>query len=1020
MDPPSLPVPTNTANVLPSVFPSSLLTLIQNYTKISPTKTVFTYLSEDGESILASVTYEELDRITTSLAIQLLQIPIESTDTSTSSSTTTSTTSTIRKKTLQKGDRVLLVYLPSLDFIITFIACLRAGIVAVPVYPPDPRNLKVNIALFTSIATSSGAKLALTHQAYTSVVSLAKLKDSALRVFTYFSSSNRNTNTSTPEWPTLPWFTTTLSGTILELPSSSTSISLNNAIILDQTSMNDLAFLQYTSGSTSEPKGVMISHGNLAHNLYTIVQSLKASTSTIVVSWLPQYHDMGLIGSYLGVLACGGSGYYISPLSFIKRPIVWLQLISKYKGTHIQAPNFAYILVARKFKEYIHTLEQSPGQSRPKWLETFSLQSLQHCFNAAEPITGVALYDFIQTFVHYQFSIPSLAPGYGLAEHTVYVCDHGTYCIIAERASLESNISNTNNVISTKTTVKIIERLELTDLSIIPRHRLVPNKTTVILISCGPVSPYNRTTNKNKDVNVLIVNPETQEVLLEDNCIGEIWINSPSKAQGYYNRQEFTQEAFYAKLQIPKAKEMEIARNNNNAIESKEESKEDNVKNESKENEPVDQSNSLDNTTLKSKLSTKPPISSFTETYPFPSGLYNLSYLRTGDLGFIDNGELFITGRVKDLIILRGRNFYPQDIEQVVETSVSQIRPGCTAVFTLPGGNEEVILATELRPELNGETPENIVTSIRGVVMRDFGIRLTAIVLLKPHGIRKTTSGKVARAWNAKAYQSMELNDPNSPWSPSSGLVWLVAKDTVSVGDDDTDTYGLTETKGSISATTTVPVNTNNDQTISISNVPLFGTVEGPKLLAYLRKDIAQLLGIPLQAPETPVPTNATSPVQVPPLTAANLPINISLLNLGLDSLTLMQLQGKLQAEYNLKLKDEQMFNDETTIQWIVQHARELRGQEGTIHENGNTGSEIPSTIPGGSTNGNTLPNAVDNPITTNNSSSFEMETVPPGVEIADPAELMRMYQRNTSNGRKKGPSFMELNCPCFLWCCGK
>ncbi|MSW65127.1 MAG: AMP-binding protein [Actinobacteria bacterium] len=177
---------------------------------------------------------------------------------------------------------------------------------------------------------------------------------------------------SSQTWPDVRWIETNAA---LPKLSSKSKIDVNEK--------DELAFLQYTSGSTSEPKGVMLTHGNLSHNITTIVKSLKADTKTVVVSWLPQYHDMGLIGSYLSLIYCGGSGVYMSPISFIRNPPMWIESVSSYKGTHLQAPNFAYILSARKFK----ALAEKKGN-----IEGFSLSSIKHMFNAAEPVTAGNIY----------------------------------------------------------------------------------------------------------------------------------------------------------------------------------------------------------------------------------------------------------------------------------------------------------------------------------------------------------------------------------------------------------------------------------------------------------------------------------------------------------------------------------------------------------------------------------------------------------------------------------------------------
>ena len=231
----------------------------------------------------------------------------------------------------------MLVFFPGLAFTASLLACFKARIIAVPVFPPDPRKLQKDLDHFVSIQTSSGAKFVLTHSMY----NYAKKVSDLQRIF------NAKKNT----WPTLQWI---IVDSILSNNKTKklTSSALSAAADLKSFDMSEIAFLQYTSGSTSEPKGVMISHSNLAHNLSIITKQLAVDTSTINVSWLPQYHDMGLIGSYLGTLCCGGTGYFLSPISFLKDPNIWLKTISRYRGSHTQAPNFAYSLAVRKFLEY--------------------------------------------------------------------------------------------------------------------------------------------------------------------------------------------------------------------------------------------------------------------------------------------------------------------------------------------------------------------------------------------------------------------------------------------------------------------------------------------------------------------------------------------------------------------------------------------------------------------------------------------------------------------------------------------
>lgn len=212
---------------------------------------------------------------------------------------------------LKAGDRVLLVFFPGLDFTATLIACFKAQLIAVPVFPPDPRRLKKDLHHFVSIQNSCDAKVALTNTQYNF---LKKVED----IKSIFSSSIK--------WPSLKWL---LIDDYLKKGKKKPK-----SLTRDYPARNTIAFLQYTSGSTSEPKGVMISHGNLAHNLTIITKDGAATQSSTVVSWLPQYHDMGLIGTYLGILYCGGTGYFLSPISFLKDPLIWIRTLSKYRGTH--------------------------------------------------------------------------------------------------------------------------------------------------------------------------------------------------------------------------------------------------------------------------------------------------------------------------------------------------------------------------------------------------------------------------------------------------------------------------------------------------------------------------------------------------------------------------------------------------------------------------------------------------------------------------------------------------------------
>lgn len=237
--------------------------------------------------------------------------------------------------------------------------------IAVPTYPPDPKRLNKDLKMFASIAHSCSASAALTSSQYDYAAKLGSLKS----VFCNISSSDGSGDNSC-SWPqNLNWIVTDRFFTSVKSP-------VVRSVSVAPHSECDIAFLQYTSGSTSDPKGVMITQQNLSDNLRLIITGLNASDDTVVVSWLPQYHDMGLIGSYLGAIYCGGCGYYLSPLAFIRNPSLWVQAMSKYKATHVQAPNFAYALTARKY------LAQARNRVLKKDSTVIDLSSVRHMINA--------------------------------------------------------------------------------------------------------------------------------------------------------------------------------------------------------------------------------------------------------------------------------------------------------------------------------------------------------------------------------------------------------------------------------------------------------------------------------------------------------------------------------------------------------------------------------------------------------------------------------------------------------------
>lgn len=514
---------------------------------------------------------------------------------------------------------------------LTFLGCVKAGIIAVPVFPPNPLR-RDTLNMFCQIVNSCGATTALTNMEYNHAKTIGSIKSKL--------TSWKTNNSNTAGWPeNLTW---------LVVDDAKHAGGLSSVQIPKQPTDggSQIAFLQYTSGSTSAPKGVMITHDNLAHNLTTITSELKAVEDTVVVSWLPQYHDMGLIGSYLGALYCGGSGYYLSPISFLQRPMIWIEAVSKYQATHLQAPNFAFKLTARKFEASSYSKE------------TLKLGSVRHIINAAEPVDKASLTTFYDTFGQYGLQ-KVIYPTYGLAEHTVFVCSGGRRIISVDKEALEKDGE-----------VKVVDNSNGSD------------QASSRLVGCG--SPPD-------SIKLRIVNAESQQGLKADR-VGEIWVSSPSKAAGYYRKPEDSVSDFNAQI----------------------------------EGESCD-----------------------------------AGYLRTGDLGFLHQGELFICGRLKDLIIVGGRNYYPQDIEGTAEGTSNLVRLGCSAAFTIDStkeGNEEVALIMELK---EGKTPINecveLVKQIRSSVTQEHSLSLVEIVLLEPRTVPKTSSGKIARSWCRKAYVGKTL-----------------------------------------------------------------------------------------------------------------------------------------------------------------------------------------------------------------------------------------------------------------------
>ncbi|MCA9927204.1 MAG: AMP-binding protein, partial [Anaerolineales bacterium] len=380
------------------------------------------------------------------------------------------------------------------------------------------------------------------------------------------------------------------------------------------------AFLQYTSGSTGNPKGVILSHGNLLENSADIYRCFGHHADSQGVIWLPPYHDMGLIGGILQPLYGAFPVTLLSPLDFLKRPLRWLEAISKYRATTSGGPNFAYDLCVRKV---------TPAQ-----LNTLDLSSWDLAFNGAEPIRPESLRRFTETFSRCGFRYEAFYPCYGLAEAT----------LIASGGE--------------KAAAPITRPFPST-----PTQNSEPAQ---MLTGCGHSLPRQ---------SIVIANPQTRQQCVPGD-IGEIWISGPSVAQGYWGKAEETAVTFAATLA------------DNNAG-------------------------------------------------PF---------LRTGDLGFLQDGELFVTGRIKDLVIIRGRNHYPQDIETTTEQAHPALRPGCSAAFAVTAADaEQLVVVVEVDQRHPNLDPEAVAQTVRERIAAAHDVQPHAVVLIKARTIPKTSSGKIQR-----------------------------------------------------------------------------------------------------------------------------------------------------------------------------------------------------------------------------------------------------------------------------------
>jgi acyl-CoA synthetase (AMP-forming)/AMP-acid ligase II len=529
------------------------------------------------------------------------------------------------------GQRALLLYPPGLDFVASFFGCLYGGVVAVPAYPPRSARM---LPRLLEIARDARPAVALT---------TTELKAA-------------------------------IGGLATQVPElSALRLLATNEVPLDQADAwrdpgatgASLAFLQYTSGSTAAPKGVMISHGNLLHNEEMIRQAFGQSAESVIVGWLPLYHDMGLIGNVMQPLYLGARCILMSPIAFLQNPKRWLATISRYRATTSGGPNFAYDLCVRK----ISAADRAD----------LDLASWDLAFNGAEPVRAESMARFTEAFAGCGFSSRAFFPCYGLAEATLFVAGGaGTAAMPRLPATLEAPSGDAAEAAEMRGEPRIaaFDRVQLEAGEARPLPPSDPAART--LVSCGRAWLGQE---------LAVVDPASLSRCAAGK-IGEVWVRGASVAQGYWRRPEDTAETFGGRLADDAAAAAEG------------------------------------------------------EAAPF---------LRTGDFGFLDRGELFVTGRLKDLIIIRGRNLYPQDIELTVERSHPALRAGCGAAFSIELGEEERLVVVQEHDRIPGdstldpESVETIAEAVRRAVAEQHEAQVQQVVLLRAGTIPKTSSGKIQR-----------------------------------------------------------------------------------------------------------------------------------------------------------------------------------------------------------------------------------------------------------------------------------
>lgn len=562
---------------------ASICRVLDAWVAAQPDRLLYAFLGDDGE-LLSEFTYSAFSARVDLIAGHLAAHP-----------------------GLKPGDRLLLAYSPGLEIVCALFACARAGLVAVPCPPIGVHGARSTLHQIFHILQDCTASAILLDTA-TEQGLAAGLDELPAEQRQSLSSRVERILTDRLQGP---------------------------APAVPDREPHDIVFLQYTSGSTSQPKGVMVSHENLLHNRALVVDH----DDLIGVTWLPQHHDMGLIGYYIYAALSGGTTYGLSPASFIRRPAIWLETISRYRATATSAPNFAFELCLQ------------PHRLPDELVRQLDLRSLRFLMAAAEPIRVDTYHRFLQRFRPVGLDPKAYFVAYGLAECTLAVTNYGRAFASLDQRLLSRGIAKDIDSASEVLNVQ---------------H----------LMSCGrPLG----------DTHLAIVDPDTR-LPVADDTVGEIWVAGKSVCRGYWGRPDRTRTDFRARL---------------------------------------------------------------------ADGHDELPFLRTGDMGFLRGGELFVCGRRKDMIIIRGENHYPQDIERAVEEGSPLVHKGGVAAFEIADGVGDpiVVVVAEVRDPAALPEPRDLVRH----VIESLAIRVSRLVFVPPRAVDKTSSGKLRRFSTRDRYLAGEL-----------------------------------------------------------------------------------------------------------------------------------------------------------------------------------------------------------------------------------------------------------------------